>query len=255
MSSASARAIGYRQTDMFRSNVEPISKAIVSESRVAARLAAPLTRFAGLCTLCALLGWAYGGLWAGEFIRQPLLLSNASRFFNHMLEVQDASINRYDIDLDVPLAGIEDTNGPIAEEKTALADSGSATTTSEHPALSSKDRERAFAIEFNRYMNVQTATMITWIVVMILAGVFLLCAGLSGLSGSHRVRAWHRKAVYWTFLATACTIGGMWVLVQWGGFPPIPDPWILAKIAGVQSSYAIAIIVALIATHRRAATH
>jgi hypothetical protein len=239
---------------MFRSSFEPISEELVSELRVAARLAAPMTRLAGLCTLCALLGWAYGGLWAWEFIRQPLLLSNASRFLGHVMEMQNASNGSQDFEFDVPLPGIEDAEDPVADQATALVESGPVAATPEPPVLSSRERERAFAEEFNRYITVQGATMVTWSVVMILAGVFLLCAALSGLSGSHRARRWHRQVVYWTFIAAACTVGGMWTLVQWGGFPPIPDPWILAKIAGVQSSYAIAIIVALIATHRRAAT-
>ena len=232
-----------------------MSENLLKEAQVAERLASPLTRLAGVCTLCALLGWAYGGLWSWEFIRQPLLLSNASRLFGHMMEMQNDSNGGQDFEVEAPPPGNKDADDLVAEEATALEEGRPAATMSEPTVLSPADRERAFAKEFNQYLAVQGATTVIWSVVMILAGVFLLCAALSGLSGSHRARKWHRQVVYWTFFATVCTVGGMWALVQWGGFPPIPNPWILAKIGAVQSSYAIAIIVALIATHRRAVTH
>ncbi len=153
-----------------------------------------------------------------------------------------------------PPPNIEDVDDPLAEAQRSL-DLERQRKPNIGSTLRADPRERQQ--EFQAYMErigiVQVVIVVSWAVVMILAGVFLLCAALSGLSGSYRARTWHRQVVYWTFLAAACTAGGIWALEKWGGFPPIPDHWILAKIAGVQSSYAIAIIVALIVTHRRAA--
>lgn len=208
-----------------------MSENLLKEVQVAERLASPLTRLAGACSLIALLGWVCGGLWAGDLASERILLNNLGVFFGFQMELQDLSApNSWPIDEDPP-----SNIGSTAR-------------------VSSSERQQEFQSYMERILWAQGVIAVSWAVAMILAGVFLLCAGLSGLSGSHRARAWHRQVVYWTFLAAACTAGSIWALEKWGGFPPIPDPWILAKIAGVQSSYAIAIIVALIATHRRAAT-
>ncbi len=241
---------------MFRSNVEPISENLLKEARVAERLASPLTRLAGVCSLIALFGWICGGLWAGDLASERILLSNLGVFFGFQMELQDSSSpDSLSVDEDPP-PNIDDVDDPLAEalrlieqEHQRKPNFGSAT------QASWRERQQEFQAYMERILTAQGVIAVSWVVVMILAGVFLLCASLSALSGSHRARAWHRQVVYWTFLAAACTAGGIWALEKWGGFPPIPDPWILAKIAGVQSSYAIAIIVALIATHRRAATH
>ncbi len=240
---------------MFRSNVEPISENLLKEAQIAERLASPLTRLAGVCSLIVLFGWVWGGLWAGDLASERILLNNLGIFFGFQMELRDLSVpDSLPFDADPP-PNIEEVEDPLAEalrlveqERQRNPNIGSTAQSS------SRERQQEFKAYMERILTAQGAIAVSWVVAMILAGVFLLCAALSGLSGSHRARTWHRQVVYWTFLAAACTAGGIWALERWGGFPPIPDPWILAKIAGVQSSYAIAIIVALIATHRRAAT-
>ncbi len=255
MSSASARAIGFLETDMFRSNFEPISENLLKEAQVAERLASPLTRLAGVCSLIALLGWVCGGLWAGDLASERILLNNLSVYFGFTMELRDLSApNSLSVDEDPP-PNVEDVDDPLAEAQRLLEQERQ-----RKPNIGStvhaspREREQEVLAYMERILAAQGVIAVSWVVVMILAGVFLLCAALSGLSGSHRARTWHRQVVYWTFLAAACTAGGIWALEKWGGFPPIPDPLILAKIGAVQSSYAIAIIAALIATHRRAAT-
>jgi len=239
---------------MFRSNVEPMSENLLKEAQVAERLASPLTRLAGVCSLIALFGWVCGGLWAGDLASERILLNNLSIYFGFGMEMRDLSApNSFSVDEDPP-PDVEDVDDALAEalrlieqERQRNPNIGSTVQTS------LRERQQDFQASMRRMQIAQGVIAVSWTVAMILAGVFLLCAALSGLLGSHRARAWHRQVVYWTFLAAACTAGGIWALEKWGGFPPIPDPWILAKIGGVQSSYAIVIIVALIATHRRAA--
>ncbi len=232
-----------------------MSENLLKEAQVAERLASPLTRLAGVCSLIMLFGWVWGGLRASDLASQRILLNNLSMYFGFEIELHDQSApNLLPVDEDPP-PNVEDVDDPLAEAQRLLEQERQ-----RKPNIGStvragrRERQKEFYASITRMQNVQKVIAATWVLVMILAGVFLLCAALSGLSGSHRARAWHRQVVYWTFLAAACTAGGIWALEKWGGFPPIPDPWILAKIAGVQSSYAIAIIVALIATHRRAAT-
>ncbi|MCH8964304.1 MAG: hypothetical protein IIB58_05040 [Planctomycetes bacterium] len=240
---------------MFRSNVEPISENLLKEAQVAERLASPLTRLAGVCSLIVLVGWVWGGLWAGDRASDSILLNNFSMYFGFQMEIQDSSApGLAPIDEDPP-PNLDDVDDPLAEalrlieqERKRKPNVGSTVRTT------LRERQQEFQTSMLRMQYAQGVIAVSWLVVMLLAGVFLLCAALSALLGSHRARAWHRQVVYWTFLAAASTAGGIWALEQWGGFPPIPDPWILAKIAAVQSSYAIAIIVALIVTHRRAAT-
>ncbi len=233
-----------------------MSENLLEEAQVAERLASPLTRLAGTCSLVALLGWVCGGLWAGDLASERILLNNLSVYFGFGMEMRDLSApNLPSVDEDPP-PNVEDVDDLLAEAQRLLDQERQ-----RNPNLGStvqtslRERQQEFQAYMERILTVQGAIAVSWVVVMILAGVFLLCAALSGLLGSHRARAWHRQVVYWSFLAAACTAGGIWALEKWGGFPPIPDPWILAKIGAVQSCYAIAIIVALIGTHRRAATH
>ena len=241
---------------MFRSNYEPMSENLLKETQVAERLASPLTRLAGVCSLIVLLSWVWGGLRASDLASQRILMNNLGMYFGYGLELYDQSApNFLSIDEDPP-PNMDDVDDPLAEALRLVEQERQRKPNIGRTARAgSRERQREFYASITRMQNAQKVIAVTWVLVMILAGVFLLCAALSGLSGSHRARAWHRQVVYWTFLAAACTAGGIWALEKWGGFPPIPDPWILAKIAAVQSSYAIAIIVALIATHRRAATH
>ena len=239
---------------MFRSNVEPINEELVREARVAAHLASPLTRLAGVCSLIALLAWFCGGMWAGDLASERILLNNLGVFFGFQMEMQELSApDPAPVEEDPP-PNVEDIDGPLAKAQRSLEQERLRNPRIADAAQKSpRERQREFQVYLERILTAQGVIAVSWVVVMVLAGVFLLCASVSAMSGSHRARAWHRQVVYWTFLASACTAGGIWGLEQWGGFPPIPDPWILAKIAGVQSSYAIAIIVALIATHRRTA--
>ena len=240
---------------MFRSNVEPMSENLLKETQVAERLASPLTRLAGVCSLIVLLGWVCGGLWAGDLASERILLNNLGVFFGFQMELQDLSVpDSWPVDEDPP-PNVEDVDDPLAEALRLVEQERQRKPSIGNTVqLSPRERQQEFQAYLQRILTAQGVIAVSWVVVMILTGVFLLCAALSGLSGSHRARAWHRQVVYWTFLAAACTAGGIWALEKWGGFPPNPDPWILAKIAAVQSSYAIVIIVALIATHRRAVT-
>ncbi len=232
-----------------------MSENLLKEAQVAERLASPLTRLAGVCSLIVLIGWVCGGLRASDLASQRILLNNFGMYFGFGIELYDQSApGSLPVDEDPP-PNVEDVDDPLAEalrlieqERQRKPNIGSTT------QASLRERQQEFQTYMERILTAQGVIAVSWVVVMILTGVFLLCAALSGLSGSHRARAWHRQVVYWTFLAAACTAGGIWALEKWGGFPPNPDPWILAKIAAVQSSYAIVIIVALIATHRRAIT-
>ncbi|MCH8970014.1 MAG: hypothetical protein IIA66_12975 [Planctomycetes bacterium] len=232
-----------------------MSENLLKEVQVAERLASPLTRLAGVCSLIALFGWVWGGLWASDLASERILLNNFSMYIGFQMELQESSAPALaPIDEDPP-PNMDDVDDPLAEAQRLLEQERQRNPKIGRTVRTSlRERQQEFQASILRTQYAQGVIAVSWLVVMILAGVFLLCAALSGLSGSHRARAWHRQVVYWTFLAAACTAGSIWALEQWGGFPPIPDPWILAKIAGVQSSYAIAIIVALIATHRRAAT-
>ncbi len=236
---------------MLRRDSEPVNEQLLEQTRVGDRLASPPTRLAGLCTLMALVGWLYGGVWAADFISDRIVLSNASLYFGFLMEMQNHLPNERADATSPEAIDIQSIEDPVAEGLRLLEEQRRARPSmQQNPAADMRERRAAFQQQLEQLLTVQGAITIGWMVVMILTGAFMLCAGLGGLLGSHRSRKWHRLVVYWTFFATACTLGGMLALVQWGGFPPIPDPWILAKIAGVQSFYAIAIIVTLIATHQ-----
>lgn len=241
---------------MLRSGADSIAEQLVEQTHIAERLASVPVRLAGLSTLLALACWTYGGVWAAGFVSQRIVWTNFSIFVGFQMELQDlppeATVNNGAWS-PTNSQDTEDIEDPVAEGLKGLNLLRQAKPPAVQPSVAQlRERHAAFKRDWERLVAVQGATTVTWMVVMILTGVFLLCAGLSSLSGSHRARKWHRQVVYWTLFATACTIGGMLALVRWGGFPPIPDPWILGKIAAIQSSYAVAIFIALIATRRRA---
>lgn len=241
---------------MLRFGADSIAEQLDEQMLIAERLASVPARFAGLTTLLALACWTYGGIWAAGFVSQRIVLTNFSIFVGFQMEMQDppseAAADNGDW-IPTNSQDMEDIEDPVAEGLRLLDLRRQAKPPAAQPGVAQlRKRQAAFTRDWERLVAVQGVATVTWIVVMILTGAFMLCAGVSSLSGSHRARKWHRQVVYWTFFATACTIGGMLALVRWGGFPPIPDPWILAKIAAIQSSYAVAIIIALIATRRRA---
>lgn len=245
---------------MLRSGADSIAEQLDEQTHIAARLASVPARLAGLTTLLALACWIYASAWTADFIGERIILSNAGLYFSFVIEAQDqlseAAVNNgaWSPTNSQDTKDIEDTKASVAKGLEGLNRLRQAKPPSVQPSVAQlRARHASFTRDWERLVAVQGGATVTWIVVMILTGAFMLCAGLSSLSGSHRARKWHRQVVYWTLFSTACTIGGMLALVRWGGFPPIPDPWILAKIAAVQSSYAVAILIALLATRRRAA--
>ena len=236
---------------MLRTDFDTIADQVLEETLIAERLAAPATRLAGLCTLIALVGWIVGCAWAAGFVGQRIVLNNVSNYFGFQMELQDLLREGNDSAVeDLPLE-VDDVEDPVAKglrllEEHRRSSAGIQATTQELLL----ERQREFSAGMGRMMTVQGGMTVGWIVVMIMTGVFMLCAALSGLAGSHGARKWHRLVVYWSIFATAGTLGAMLALVKWGGFPPIPDLWILAQIAGVQLSYAAVVVIALIATHR-----
>ena len=238
---------------MLRTDSDTIADQVLEETLIAERLAAPATRLAGLCTLIALVGWIVGCAWSAGFVGQRIVLNNFSNYFGFQMELQDSSPNGNHSALNDPPFNVDDVEDPVAEGLRLLEEHRRSHRKFE---AATQERLRERRLEFNagmeRMMTVQGGITVGWIVVMIMTGVFMLCAALSGLAGSHGARKWHRLVVYWSIFATACTLGAMLALVKWGGFPPIPDLWILAHIAGVQLSYAAVVVIALIATHRSA---
>lgn len=219
---------------MLRVDTEAFRDEILQEVQAGTCLGSVLTRTGGAGTFVALLFWIYGGVSANQWITERGLMQKFSIYLEHSLEVQDA-----------------------AEALSNGAASG------ESPTLEVRARElqeltwkrEEFKKQFNRYAAIQGLIQIVWLVVMILTGVFMLCAAIAGLAGSARSRGWHRQVVYWTLLSTTCTVGGLLALARWGGFPPIEDIRVLVKIAAVQSSYAIVVMLALLIFRRPTDTH
>jgi len=236
---------------MLHRESTPIRHELLSEQWAAVCMSSALTRVAGLCTLAAFFAWLWGGVYGAQFIGQRIVQLNCSLYMNHMLSLQQPPEDLPSADATANPA-IDDVQDPVAEGVRLLneARQGRQAMRTRH-VKQARERNQEFSRRMGRLVKVQGAITIGWLVAMILAGVFLLCAAMAGLIGSERTRKWHRLAACWVLFATTCTIAGMWALTRWGGFPAIPDPWIVVKIGAVQSSYAIAIIVAGLVTYRR----
>ena len=105
--------------------------------------------------------------------------------------------------------------------------------------------QQAATQAFAQRMRVLLGSFYGWKAIAILAGSWLALAGLAGLTGRRVALTLHRQAAVLMIVSTIATVVGMYVAVRWGGMPPISDPLVYIKVAGVQSVYAwILLIVA-----------
>ncbi len=229
---------------------QKLRKLVQRECADAEVMVSPWPRLAGFCTLAALVAWIWGATWAAHYVGRNIIQVNVSIFMSKMYAPTSPSP--------------QDSTTPETEVSRQPAEVPSNTVPRED-ALKMLEEQRAkqvetiktrsgdFQTQFQRQQWVQGSVMVIWTVVMVLTAAFMLGASLAGLMGSYRSRRWHRHVVFWTFLSTACSIGGIWILSRWGGFPPIQDYSLLGYIAMIQCSYAILILIALTATYRSTA--
>ncbi len=235
----------------MRLDSETFRHELAGELRSAKSMSSPLGRLAGLCTLVALGAWCYGGLWAAEFMRDRFLMLKASQHLGHNMQLQAASPPA----LDTEPVDVSDVDDPVGEARRLMGQRNQARLALKAQVVYRKARSEQFARRINAEQAAQIRIGILWAGTVIVAAVFLLGAALAGLTGSPHGRKWHLAAAVWMLLSTAATAGSMWALTRWGGFPPISNPWIVARIVAVQASYAVLILVLLLATLGRRATN
>ncbi len=192
---------------MLRRNSEPFIEQLLEETRAAERLASPRTRLAGLFMLVML------GLWTANAL---------SAFYEMRMLIGFETLGKL---IALSQAG-PDTTGLGGETITTVED---ARAVLHERSTRAKYRQAELFEQVQREKMVQAGLAALWVVVVTLAGVQMLCAGIGGLIGSRRARKWCRLVVYWSLFALVTTVGSMVALGKWGGFPAIESPNVLVR--------------------------
>jgi len=232
------------------------------ELRLAEARASTTKRLSGLCTLLALMCWLWWSVWASNYVGKKLLIANLSVYLSQQYKVSPGKSSPPSGDVNSASPGVEtdqpdlpsgssDDNKQISREEASrlLAERRNKREQAKAAVKDYQSSRQERIKQWHAQMKVQAALTGSWLVVMWVTAAFMFCAALAGLTGSRTSRKWHRQVVYWTILASLCTVGGVASLSTWGGFPP-PDYILLSKIAAAQTSYAFLIVFALLLTRK-----
>ncbi|MCG3138376.1 MAG: hypothetical protein HJJLKODD_02239 [Phycisphaerae bacterium] len=217
-------------------------------------------RLSGLFALLALCAWVGGGLWSANYALKGILTVNAGLVLGQLYATpqpeSSPAVNSADMEseLGAPALAAEMTDAQrqkILDDWFAARQEHIAKREAAQKELTQQKKAEWQALnqQIERYRFVQGAVMIGWSILMSLTAGVMLGAALAGLFGAVRTRQWHRLVAVLILLSTIGTVAGLWLLSRYGGFPQ-PDYSLVATIAAIQISYAIAIIFTLLLTRR-----